>query len=107
MYEKNCSVCEKSIVKDCVESNGKFYHSKCMKCVECRIVLDGAYYILMGRFLCEKDYNVGINFTSTCHLISWFQKKKKRCYDCGKMIDGLYYTDNNNKTVCEADYKVK
>ena len=34
------------------------------------------------------------------------QKLKKKCHDCGVMIDGLYYTDNNNKTLCENDYKV-
>ena len=35
------------------------------------------------------------------------QKNKKKCFDCDKLIDGLYYTDNLNRTFCEADYKVK
>jgi len=59
LYQKQCSVCEGTISKDCVESNGKFYHSNCMKCFECKQVLDGMYFLLMGRFFCEKDYNVG------------------------------------------------
>ena len=31
MYQKNCSVCQGVINKDCVESSGKFYHANCMK----------------------------------------------------------------------------
>jgi len=62
-----------------------------MKCGECRQILDGMYYLLMGRFLCERDYN----------------RLKKKCNDCGILIDGLYYTDNNNKTLCEMCYKKK
>ena len=33
--------------------------------------------------------------------------KHLKCFDCDKLIDGLYYTDNLNRTFCEADYKVK
>jgi len=60
-----------------------------MKCGECKQLLDGMYYLLMGRFLCERDYN----------------RLKKKCNDCGILIDGLYYSDNNNKTLCEVCYK--
>ena len=31
---------------------------------ECKKLLDGMYYILMGKFVCEQDYNV-----STCRII--------------------------------------
>lgn len=89
LYQKTCSVCQCAITKDCVEGNGKFYHSNCIKCVDCKMVLDGCYYVFMGNFFCEKDYN----------------NKKKKCADCGKQIDGLYYTDTNNRTLCHQDYK--
>ena len=79
LYQKTCSVCQCAITKDCVEGNGKFYHSNCIKvitdyraescvtfgsnplylqCVDCKMVLDGCYYVFMGNFFCEKDYNV-------------------------------------------------
>ena len=85
MYQKTCSVCQGVINKDCVESSGRFYHSNCMKvfylrsltekyisernsiytqycqCFDCRTVLDGSYYVLMGQFYCERDYNVRSN----------------------------------------------
>ena len=31
LYQKTCSVCQCAITKDCVEGNGKFYHSNCIK----------------------------------------------------------------------------
>jgi len=89
VYEKHCEICGKSILTDCVESNHKFYHSHCMKCSECSQPLDGAYFILMDKFLCEKDY----------------KKNKKSCSDCGQPIDGVYYTGVDNSVLCETHYR--
>ena len=37
----------------------KHYPMHCyLQCVDCKMVLDGCYYVFMGNFLCEKDYNV-------------------------------------------------
>ena len=33
LYQKTCSVCQCAITKDCVEGNGKFYHSNCIKVI--------------------------------------------------------------------------
>ena len=87
LYQKTCSVCQCAITKDCVEGNGKFYHSNCIKvitdyraeccvtsgsnplylqCVDCKMVLDGCYYVFMGNFFCEKDYNVSCQLQSVC-----------------------------------------
>ena len=30
-----------------------------LQCYECQVLLSGYYFILMGKFFCEKDYNVG------------------------------------------------
>jgi len=89
VYEKICEVCGDNISKDCVESNEKFYHSDCMKCSTCAMALDGAYYILSGKFLCSKDYLLA----------------KKCCSKCGDLIDGLYYTGKDKDILCEKDYK--
>jgi len=91
LYEKCCQLCQLPIHKDCVESNEKFYHAKCMKCGECGCQLDGLFYLLGGRYLCEPDY-------LAC---------KKSCSQCDELIDGLYYTDSNNKILCEKDYKAR
>ena len=36
-----------------------------IQCADCRAVLDGCYYALMGQFYCERDYNV----TAKCFQI--------------------------------------
>ena len=47
------------------------------------------------------------SFDSTYNLWWYFlQKSKKSCSDCGKLIDGLYYTGVDNMILCELDYKV-
>ena len=81
------------------------------QCGECKQLLDGMYYLLMGRFLCERDYNVSYHIKiqmkrATLFYCNLFQRLKKKCNDCGILIDGLYYSDNNNKTLCEVCYKV-
>ena len=43
---------------------------------------------------------------ATLFYCNLFQRLKKKCNDCGILIDGLYYSDNNNKTLCEVCYKV-
>jgi len=88
-HQKYCATCEKVITTNCVESNGNLYHAECLKCSLCNVSLQGAYFILGGKFLCEQDY----------------KKSKKSCSDCGKLIDGLYYTGVDNMILCELDYK--
>jgi len=91
IYEKKCDICGDSIITDCVESNLKFYHSHCMKCSVCDLLLEGNYFILSGKFLCEADY----------------KRCKKVCGDCGDMIDGVYYTTQDNTVLCMQHWKAR
>ena len=42
---------------------------KFLQCNECDILLSGYYFILMGKFFCEKDYKVCKILEISDHLI--------------------------------------
>eukprot|EP00092_Neocalanus_flemingeri_P065085 GFUD01079076.1.p1 GENE.GFUD01079076.1~~GFUD01079076.1.p1 ORF type:complete len:286 (+),score=81.27 GFUD01079076.1:45-860(+) len=87
--EKNCDVCSRPIEGDCLVSNGKNFHSKCMECSVCGDTLKGTYFTFMDKLICEKDY----------------RETQKTCSDCKEVISGSYYTLDNDEVVCEKDYK--
>jgi len=87
--DKICDICNRSIDGDCLTSNGKSFHSNCMKCAVCGDSLKGTYFTSMGKLICEKDY----------------KETQKTCSDCKEAISGPYYTLDNDKVVCEKDYK--
>jgi len=87
--EKNCDVCKGDIAGDCLISNGKNFHSACMKCAVCGDNLTDTYFTFMDKLICEKDY----------------KETQTICSECGEAISGSYYTLDNEKVVCEKDYK--
>ena len=74
--DKQCGVCSKVVLGDCLLSNGKYFHKNCMKvswlevsqddvrpdillqCAVCGDHLQGTYFTFMDKLVCEKDYKV-------------------------------------------------
>ena len=60
----------------------------------------------MGKFLCEEDYKANPDKMSA-DLKFYFQKLKKTCAVCEEIINGVYYSGQDNRILCEAHYKVQ
>ena len=77
--DKECGICSKVVLGDCLLSNGKYFHKNCMKVRWLEVSHDDVRYLIL--------------FVSQCAV-------------CGDNLQGTYFTFMN-KLVCEKDYKVR
>ena len=62
----------------------------------------------MGKFLCEEDYKANTILTSEVSGVKlYFQKLKKTCAVCEEVINGVYYSGQDKRILCETHYKVE
>ena len=57
--ERECGICLRAVIGDCMISSGKYYHKHCMTCSVCGDGLNGTYFTFLDKLICEKDYKVG------------------------------------------------
>ena len=109
------------------------YHLNCFRCEQCKVVLDGNYYVSpTGKFVCPSDYMVGggggdgVQLTAVvlqetlpkCHHCQLPIKEKIlraleaqyhpdcfRCNLCDKGLDGVPFILTDNSTNCVDCYK--
>ena len=59
--ERECGICRRAVIGDCMISSGKYYHKHCMTCSVCGDSLNGTYFTFLDKLICEKDYKVGLD----------------------------------------------
>jgi len=111
-----CSSCEESITEGGLQVEDKRFHLHCFQCSECRVVLDGNYYISpSGDFVCPADYMETLPKCNHCHLPikdkilkaldTQFHPACFRCSLCDKGLDGVPFILTDNSSNCVDCYK--
>jgi len=95
-------------------ASGKAYHQSCFKCSSCLHEIEGRYFMIEEKPVCDNCYKVesvncglckkpvegdcmtsnGQNYHSDC----------MKCSDCGFQLSGKYYSFKD-QFICEEDYK--
>lgn len=69
-------------------SGGSLAQAEELRCGVCGKSVNGVYYSVKGRVLCERDYKASL----------------PKCAKCGQIISGKYWQLDGGKYVCEKDY---